>query len=260
MNYQSHYNKLIQTRQPLLRQKSTGIYESHHILPKSLGGTNDKSNLILLTPKEHYIAHWLLYKMHTGVNKAKMAYAFFKMSQCNPNQQRVFSSSLYNYRKRIMATACSGTNNPNYGKSVHSVEAKQQMSIAKQGSNNPQYGKEPWNKGLTLATSTSIQKASNSFKQRYQTEQHPNYGKSLSDEHKKKLSESLAGKPKSEQHKLNLSIANVGKKLSNETKQKMSDSRKGIPSFTLICPHCNHTGKSNAMYRWHFNNCKMLST
>ena len=258
MNYQYHYNKLIQTRQPLIRNKSTGIYESHHILPKSLGGTNDKSNLILLTPREHYIAHWLLYKIHTGVHKARMAYAFFKMSQCNPNQHRVFNSSLYNYRKNIMIIACSGTNNPNYGKSAHSLESRQQMSIAKQGTNNPQYGKTPWNKGLTKETSVIIQQYSTKFKDNYRKEDHPLFNKKRSIETKQKISNSHLGKSKSEQHKLNLSIANLGKTLSAETRQKMSNSRKGRPTITLTCPHCNHTGKSSAMYRWHFNNCKFV--
>ena len=33
----------------------------HHIIPKSLGGSNDKSNLVLLTPEEHF-AHYYLWK------------------------------------------------------------------------------------------------------------------------------------------------------------------------------------------------------
>lgn len=38
----------------------SGYYELHHILPKSMNGTNDPSNLCLLTPKEHYIVHHCL--------------------------------------------------------------------------------------------------------------------------------------------------------------------------------------------------------
>lgn len=32
-------------------------HERHHILPKCLGGTDDKENLIDLYAKEHFIAH-----------------------------------------------------------------------------------------------------------------------------------------------------------------------------------------------------------
>lgn len=34
--------------------------EKHHIVPRSLGGSDDEDNLILLTPEDHYTAHeWL---------------------------------------------------------------------------------------------------------------------------------------------------------------------------------------------------------
>lgn len=41
-----------------------GIYqERHHIIPKSFGGCDAESNLVFLTPREHFICHWLLTKM-----------------------------------------------------------------------------------------------------------------------------------------------------------------------------------------------------
>ena len=36
--------------------------ERHHVIPKSLGGSNDETNLVNLTYREHYIAHLLLTK------------------------------------------------------------------------------------------------------------------------------------------------------------------------------------------------------
>jgi hypothetical protein len=36
--------------------------ESHHILPKSLGGTDDPTNLVVLLPEEHLFIHALRYK------------------------------------------------------------------------------------------------------------------------------------------------------------------------------------------------------
>lgn len=36
-------------------KRSIGYFEKHHILPKSLGGTNDKENLVKLTAREHFI-------------------------------------------------------------------------------------------------------------------------------------------------------------------------------------------------------------
>jgi hypothetical protein len=53
--------------------------EVHHILPKSLGGSNDKSNLVELTAREHYIVHMLLCKFTTGKEKHKMLYSYHAM-------------------------------------------------------------------------------------------------------------------------------------------------------------------------------------
>lgn len=40
--------------------------ERHHVIPKCQGGRNVKENYVLLTPKEHYIAHHLLCKAYPG--------------------------------------------------------------------------------------------------------------------------------------------------------------------------------------------------
>ena len=41
---------------------------------KSMSGTDDESNLILLTPRENFLAHWLLWKIHRN---RQTAYAFY---------------------------------------------------------------------------------------------------------------------------------------------------------------------------------------
>ncbi len=55
------YKELIDYAKNEVRAKGGGkYYELHHIVPVFLGGTNDKSNLILLTLYEHVLAHYLL--------------------------------------------------------------------------------------------------------------------------------------------------------------------------------------------------------
>lgn len=56
---------------------------------------------------------------------------------------------------------------------------------------------------------------------------HPNYGKSLSKETRKKMSESAKGKVKSKEHREKLSIAQTGRKYSDEHKRKLSEMRMG---------------------------------
>lgn len=61
-------------------RRKKGIYEKHHILPRCLKGNNKQSNLVKLTPREHYIIHMLLCKFTTGYARHKMIFAFQAMA------------------------------------------------------------------------------------------------------------------------------------------------------------------------------------
>lgn len=68
MDYQKHYDLLIERSKT--RKKPKVYTEKHHIVPRCLGGQDNKENLSILTPEEHYIAHQLLVKIypdHTGL-------------------------------------------------------------------------------------------------------------------------------------------------------------------------------------------------
>jgi hypothetical protein len=91
LHYLNRYNKFIGA---LKEQTIDGYYELHHIIPKSSGGSNDKSNLIALTARQHYIAHWMLWKAY-GEN---MTRAFFMMSSVG-RYERVSSKTYDKARK-----------------------------------------------------------------------------------------------------------------------------------------------------------------
>lgn len=61
MNYQRHYQSLMERSHGRVLD---GAREMHHIVPRCLGGTDDKANRAALTPREHFIAHMLLVRMH----------------------------------------------------------------------------------------------------------------------------------------------------------------------------------------------------
>lgn len=86
--YTGWYYRIVDAAQS--RELSKDIYfESHHIIPKSLGGSNIKLNLVKLTAREHFICHWLLIKMLVSPEKGKMVYAAWSLSnQNNPHQKR----------------------------------------------------------------------------------------------------------------------------------------------------------------------------
>jgi hypothetical protein len=150
-------------------KKYEGITEKHHIIPKSLGGTDELNNLVDLTPKAHFICHWLLTKMvDDKASKQKMFYAFNFML-CKPKDlktRRYYPCSrVYQIAKKLLRE-----NNPNNHKNV-----KEKISIArKKAWKNPtqsmidgiekmrksKIGKEPPNKGQK-----GIHKASKETKQ-----------------------------------------------------------------------------------------------
>jgi len=74
--YALHYDLLIHKYGSETKPDDGGYYERHHIIPKSLGGSNEPSNLVYMSGKAHYIAHYLLFKIH-GVGP--MATAFWAM-------------------------------------------------------------------------------------------------------------------------------------------------------------------------------------
>lgn len=73
------------------RTNLVGYTENHHIIPKSLGGTNDKTNLVKLSAREHFICHKLLTKMVTGKSRYKILEAFSYFSN-NSNRKLTFTS------------------------------------------------------------------------------------------------------------------------------------------------------------------------
>lgn len=72
MNYSSIYTSLIEKvssqERVKLKKSEDGYqyYETHHIVPRAEGGSDTNENLILLTAREHYIAHLLLAKIYGG--------------------------------------------------------------------------------------------------------------------------------------------------------------------------------------------------
>jgi len=122
------------------------------------------------------------------------------------------------------------------------------------------------------------------------------YGKNHSEESRLKISESLKGKPLSDEHKESVRNGMMGKhkgsenpfygkKHTEQSLRKISESSKrvvdslaasGQPHWNTgrkltedhlaklrverECPHCGKTGKGSAMNRYHFNKCKKIES
>ena len=95
MNYDRIYDAIITRAKS--RDMLDTYYETHHIIPRCLGGDNDSDNLVNLTFREHYIAHWLLSKIH---NDYRLASAFNMMCSASSNQHRDISSRMFETAKK----------------------------------------------------------------------------------------------------------------------------------------------------------------
>lgn len=90
--YNWYYNIINASR---AREKCFSYTEKHHVIPKCLGGTNDKSNIAVLTAREHFVCHLLLVKMTTGKMHYQMKNAVSKFMQSSPTQHRSLTSTQY---------------------------------------------------------------------------------------------------------------------------------------------------------------------
>lgn len=125
MNYKRIYENLIDKAAG--RIFVSGIHERHHIVPKSFGGTDDKSNIAILTYREHFIAHWLLTKFTKGIYLRKMKHALLRLtSKSKSHKGKIISSWQYDLAKRLKSEAMIGNQ---YSKGhIQTEESRNKMS------------------------------------------------------------------------------------------------------------------------------------
>jgi hypothetical protein len=100
MNSERLYAALINNAQ--MRGLGKGVYfEKHHILPRGMGGKDEVSNLVRLTAREHFLAHWLLFKIHKNAATSR---AFKLMVQ----DREIKRGKDYAAAREIMASAMRG--------------------------------------------------------------------------------------------------------------------------------------------------------
>jgi hypothetical protein len=100
MYLQNKYTRVYNIIIDRARQRSIDSYtEKHHIIPQSLGGSNDPSNIVKLTAREHFICHLLLTKMVEGKNKSKMYQAAWMMAFVHGKGQERYKVSNRTYEK-----------------------------------------------------------------------------------------------------------------------------------------------------------------
>lgn len=134
MNYNKIYDSLIERAKLRIIE---GYTETHHILPKCLGGDDSKENLVDLTPEEHYLAHLLLVKIYP--DNIKLIFAAKNMTIGGGHLKR--SNKIYGWLRKEFVKAITGrAQSEETRKKIsetkksknfkHSEEAKKKMRIA----------------------------------------------------------------------------------------------------------------------------------
>lgn len=100
MNYNKIYDNIINRAK---ERGSMNVYtEKHHIIPRCMGGNDDKTNLAVLTPEEHFVCHLLLLKIYPDNNK--LAYAIYAM-RMNKNKRKL-NNRTYGWVRRRCSLLC----------------------------------------------------------------------------------------------------------------------------------------------------------
>jgi len=188
--------------------------ERHHIIPQSLGGNNDKENLVYLSCREHFLCHWLLVKMTEGEYYHKMVYALMGMRAGNNQQERyhtIFTARVYE-KYRIEHAE------------YHSTLMKSKNLV-------------PWNKGGVEITDEHRENLRNAALQRAPKSEETiakwkesRAGYKHSEETRQKQSLASKGKlkgPQSEEHRLAISLAGKGIKKKEGHSTNVANAVKG---------------------------------
>ena len=228
MNYEKIYYDLVLSAK--LYPKKSDYYENHHIQPSSMGGSDNQSNMVKFTAKQHYIAHFLLWKHYKSIgdikSKHKMARAFNMMRRDKTGKRYV--SSTYEIAKKAFSEAHSLSQK---GKYV-SPETKKKLSIAGKGNQYAKGNKNRLGKKHSDETKMKIGLKSK--------------GRKHSDETIKKIRDKLKNRKKVYQYDLD----------NNFIKEYPSGRAAGIEtggSINGISACCNNKQIQSGGFIWSFN-------
>ena len=135
--YYNKYNQIVKHYKELDLKKSKNLYtESHHIIPRCMGGSNNKDNLVRVPARVHFLLHWMLYRIY---RTSEMAFAWNMMCMNTHNSR--YTSRSFSIIRRIFSECASSAHKgkiltdshkkkiskSNTGKR-HSKETKMKMS------------------------------------------------------------------------------------------------------------------------------------
>lgn len=233
MNYQKIYNNIIQKYKDLNLSKKDNLYvETHHIIPRCIGGTNEKDNLVNLTAKAHFICHLLLPKIYKNdFNKYNRLFqALFMMSVMKNSKQDRHIITSRQYEIIRLKYSEFRKNTP---QSQEANEKRRQKLL----------GRKVWDDGLTKETSQILKLIGEKVSK-------ANKGRKFSKETLEKLKKAARKNAWKMSGKNNIWYGTKGpmggKKHTIETRLKMSQKQSGKNNAFYGKHHTDESRKKNS--------------
>lgn len=245
VNYYKIYNELV------ARARTRGVGdEGHHIVPRCMGGTDDQDNVVMLTFKEHYIAHLLLDKLYPDIPGLAVAR---KLMAARGGHSRGFTA----HRQRF-ARAASYLVRDGYAKRAGFKDYREQCSVILEmylcGANTAEIAEEY---GISRS---NVQKTINAAAVMYDK---------ISELSHERLDRNTRRGRNSrnaftvEQETRRVNAVRAVDRTEYAARLKIERVGAGNPVYgkrwqhaLVTCPHCEKTGGISSMKRWHMNNCK----
>jgi hypothetical protein len=212
MNYQKIHDSIIEKAKKENRSKIQGVYERHHIIMTSVGGLDTEENTVLLTLKEHFIVHYILWKMNPHDKRYRDPILMFKHK--GAHNSRLYESARLSHIKYMKE------NNPSLTLSEESRRSKSEKL--------KQYVKTPEHR-----RKIGIKAKGNKIRA----------GAVLSEKSKRKISDSVLSWHKnvgvSVETREKLRMASTGRKHTQESLEKQK--QRALNRQKFKCPHCENS-------------------
>lgn len=222
MNYTNLYSRLITHAR---QSPPQGYFESHHVIPRCMGGNDSEDNLVDLTARQHFIAHWLLTKMHPNVSG--LWYAFHMMfypTSANTRQEDWVQSRSRVYERnkhrmgQLVGNRMRGVPKTTEQRSKmrqsalrrwQNLDARKAQSVKMIGNTNGKGVPRP-----EFMTDSVRENISSALKSHWATHPHPRRGRPLSPESIAKMKETKRLHPRvwTEEDRQRLSVVMKGRR------------------------------------------------
>lgn len=202
----------------------------HHIIPRHAGGTDDPTNIVLLTIEEHAEAHRLLYEKH-GRWQDRVAWeGLSKRIGKEEIERQAHLEGVRAFRK--------------------SEKAKERDARAAETSRRKYQREKHWKTGLKKTTDERVAKAAEGLKNWYEN------GGTTWNAGKKCPNLSAATKLQAKTKNFYcIGDHNRGKSFTEEHKQNLKKKAPARPKLT--CSHCGISCQPAMHARWHGDKCRM---